>query len=113
MGKYLAIELDKVMPIPISNLPSIILPNSLLPFSIDECLLISLKKKVWNTRENVLVPPKGLLEVQFAEWLNTIAEAISHVTENDTRKSWSSKYAHSILGHPELNHKPDVILINE
>ena len=113
MGKYLAIELDKVAPIPISNLPSIIFPDSSLPFSIDERLLISLGKKVWNARKNVLVPPKGLLEVQVAEWLNAIAGAISRVTGNDTRKSWSSQYANSVLGHPELNRKPDVILINE
>ena len=110
--KYLAIELDKVAPIPISHLPSIIFPDSSLPFSIDE-LLMSLGKKVWNARKNVLVPPKGLLEVQVAEWLNAIAGAISRVTGNDTRKSWSSQYANSVLGHPELNRKPDVILINE
>jgi len=58
MGNYLAIELEKVKPIPILNLPSITFPDSSLPFAINEALLVSLGRKVWNSHANVLVPPK-------------------------------------------------------
>jgi Fungal protein kinase len=113
MGNYLAIELEKVAPIQILNLPSIVFPDSSLPFNIDETLLASLGRKVWNPRKNVLVPPAGLSEFQVEEWLNGIARAISRVTQQDTRKFWSSRFANSVLDHPELDRKPDIILINE
>ena len=46
MGNYLAIELDKITPIPILNLPSIIFPDSLLPFPVNEALVTSLGHKI-------------------------------------------------------------------
>ena len=112
MGNYLAIELKKVKPIPILNLSSITFPNSSLPFAVNEPLLVSLRKKIWNSHANVLVPPKGLSEDRVEEWLNSIARAISCITGKDMRKSWSSWFMNSVLGHPELNRKPDIILIN-
>ena len=63
MGDYLAIELDRILPIPIVNLPSIIFPDSLLPFPVNEALVTSLGNKIWSTRRKVLRPPSYLMEV--------------------------------------------------
>ena len=113
MGNYLAIELEKVSPIPIFNLPSVVFPDSSLPFPIDEALLVSLGDEVWDPDSNTLAPPLGLSEIDIEEWFNGIVRAISGATGRDTRKFWSSQFANSVLDHPELDRKPDVILINE
>ena len=112
MGNYLAIELDKIAPISIVNLPSIVFPDSLLPFTVDEALINSLGYKIWNARRQTLKPPKKLTEVAVQEWLNSIGQAVSDVTGFQPKKNWSSQYANTVLSHPELDCKPDIILIN-
>jgi hypothetical protein len=113
MGNYLAIELERVSPVPIFNLPSLVFPDSSLPFPVDEALLVSLGDQVWDPHSNTLVPPQRLSEISIEQWFNGIARAISGATRKDTRKFWSSQFANSVLDHPELDRKPDVILINE
>ena len=112
MGNYLAIKLNQIMPIPIVNLPSIMFPDSLLPFSVNEVLVTSLGNKIWNSHKKVLRPPESLTEVSIQEWLNHIAQAISNVTGFKPKNTWSAQFANTILGHSELRHKPDIILIS-
>jgi hypothetical protein len=113
MGKFLAIELEKKIPTDIPQLPSLIFPDSSLPFAVNEEFLKSLGKTVWNSRRNILVHPEGLLEEQVETWLNGIAKAISNATGRTTRKIWTAQFANSILKHPELRRKPDIILVKE
>ena len=61
MGVYLAIELDRVKPIRIVDLPNIVFPNSSLPFPVDENLLQQLDT-VWNSQKKVLNPPIAYTE---------------------------------------------------
>ena len=112
MGNYLAIELDKIAPIPIVNLPSIVFPDSLLPFPVNEALIASLGYKIWSTSHKILKPPKRLTEVAVQEWLNNIGQAVSNVTGFKPKKFWSSQYANTVLSDSELKRKPDIILIN-
>jgi hypothetical protein len=111
MGDYLAIELDRIPPIRIVNLPSIIFPDSLLPFPINEALVTSLGNKIWSTRRKVLRPPSYLTEVAVQQWLNDIAGAISDIVKVPPKNTWSAKYANTVLDHDELKRKPDIILI--
>ena len=112
MGNYLAIKLDKITPIPIVNLPSIVFPNSLLPFPVNEALIASLGYKIWSTCHKILKPPKRLTEVTVQEWLNNIGQVVSNVTGFKLKKFWSSQYANTILSDSELKRKLDIILIN-
>ena len=112
MANYLAIKLDKIVPIPILNLPSIIFPDSLLPFPINEALVTSLGNKIWSSHKKILKPPKMLTEIAVQEWLNNIVQAVSKATGFILKKTWSSQFTNTVLSGSELNHKPNIILIS-
>jgi hypothetical protein len=109
MGTYLAIELNRLKPTKVVDLPNVVFPDSCLPFVVNEELLRKLK--VWKPRKKILVPPAAFTEAAIQEWFNTIAKQISSSNKTKVKQCWSANFCNTVIPHSELQRKPDVILI--
>ena len=113
MGAYLAIELNKVKPTKIITLPQIVFPDSSLPFPVDEDLLEKLTD-VWDEENKVLIQPTAYTEDGIQAWFNKIAaDIVSAIQCPPSSLTWSAQYCNTVLPDNELEHKPDVILVDK
>jgi hypothetical protein len=83
----LEIELEKSRTTWSLNLPSIIFPDSSLPFPVNVALLHSLQE-IWDLRNKMLMPPIGLTEPLVKDWLNRITSILASAAENKPMRAW-------------------------